>query len=91
MQLQGTPVRPDTYVGAEKLSLLFGEDKAEDDELNLAWDDHIRKLKGGLNHVAYGMVPFVPLYAAAGNLLQFGRLCSDGQVGISLKPSSLSF
>ncbi|GAQ86127.1 Protein kinase-like domain containing protein [Klebsormidium nitens] len=88
---QGTPVRPDTHLVAEKLSLFFGEDKVEDDELKDVWDDHVRKLKGGLNHVAYGRVPFVPVYAAAGNLLQFGRLCSDGQVGISLKPSGLSF
>jgi hypothetical protein len=77
----GTIVRPDTHLVTEKLSLLFGEDKEANDELTEAWKDHRRKLKGGLNPVAYGRVPFIPLYAAAGDLIQFGRLTSDGQVG----------
>ncbi|KAL0050155.1 hypothetical protein WJX82_005297 [Trebouxia sp. C0006] len=75
------PARVDTVGTARGLSLVFGEDKAYKDRgLEQAWGDLKLKLKSGFPALFYGHIPYLPVYAAAGVQIQFGRLLPNGVV-----------
>lgn len=77
------PARVDTVGTARGLSLVFGEDKAYKDRgLEQAWADLKLKLKSGFPALFYGHIPYLPVYAAAGVQIQFGRLLPNGVVCI---------
>ncbi len=57
-----------------------GEEKVQGD-LRGALDDLKVKFAGGLNAIFYKDVPYLPVYIAAGSVVQFGILKPDGQVG----------
>lgn len=61
--------------------MALGEEKADD--LREAWADLDAKLAGGLNPLFYKDVPFLPIYIAAGSVVQFGFLKPDGRVSLS--------
>ena len=45
-----------------------------------ARSDLVAKLEGGLNPTFYGDVPFLPMYIAAGSMVQFGIVMPHGEV-----------
>jgi hypothetical protein len=69
----------DTVITAGGLSVLFGEDKIAEG-LEAAWADLEGYLGKGFSALFYGATRFLPVYAAAGDNLQFGRLWHNGTV-----------
>ena len=60
--------------------MLFSEAKARGKTLDAAWSDHERKLHSGFPKLFYGTIPVLPVFAIAGDLLQWGMLQPSGQV-----------
>ena len=56
--------------------MALGEEK---DSLREALANLVTKLVGGLNPLFYRDVPFLPVYIAAGSLVQFGVMLPSGQ------------
>jgi len=73
-----------TVANAFRLSLLFGEDKVVNRQgLEQSWTDLETKLASGYPALFYGRIPYLPIYAAAGVHIQFGRLMPHGQVSVT--------
>ena len=69
--------RPYFICIVQQLLMALGEEK---DFLREALADLVTELVGGLNLLFYKDVPFLPVYIAAGSLVQFGFvLCLDRQ------------
>ena len=71
----------DTVASAFQLSLLFGKDKVLSRQgLQHFWKDLETKLASGYPALFYGRILYLPICAAAGVHIQFGRLMPHGQV-----------
>ena len=68
---------PDFICIVQQLLMALGEEKS--DSLHDALADLVAKLVGGLNPLFYRDVPFLPVYIAAGSLVQFGVVLPSGQ------------
>jgi ABC-type protease/lipase transport system fused ATPase/permease subunit len=80
IEMQGDS-RPDFICVVQSLLMAAGEEKVQGD-MKGALKDLQQKFVGGLNAIFYKDVPYLPVYIAAGSIIQFGILKPDGQVHI---------
>ena len=64
----------------QRLLLFVGEEKAARVGRLAALPDLVAKLKSGLPPLFYQDIPYMPVYAAAGDEIQFGFLRANGTV-----------
>ena len=64
----------------QRLLLFVGGEKAARVGRFAAQQDLVAKLKNGLPPLFYQDIPYMPLYAAAGDEIQFGFLMNNGTV-----------
>ena len=81
--------RPDMIIITEGLLMFYGEEKPENME-GQALDDAARKFRYGLSPLFYGSIPYLPLYIATGNLVQFHLLLADGSVSSHMLLAALA-
>ena len=71
--------RVDTVANAFRLSLFFGQNKVlKQQGLEQSWKDLETKLASGYPALFFRRIPYLPIYAAAGVHIQFGRLMPHG-------------
>lgn len=81
--LQGL-TRPDLIVIIDRLLLFIGEEKASGVTIRKALLDIRTKMSEGLPPLFYQGIPYMPVYAAAGDEIQFGFVLADGEVRAAL-------
>lgn len=79
MHVQGN-TRPDMVCVVQDLLIAVGEEKLAGQSA-AAVRDLQSKLGGGLPSLYYYNVPYIPVYIAHGNMVQFGILRASGKVG----------
>jgi hypothetical protein len=72
--------RPDLIVCVQRLLLFVGEEKQQVVGTSAAVQDIQRKMRNGLSPLFYGNIPYMPVYAAAEDQIQFGFVQANGQV-----------
>jgi hypothetical protein len=81
VQSSGTGyARPDFIITASGLSAAFAECKRHGTAIDVAWQDIINKCSDGFPQLFYQSVPYLPLFVATGDILQFGILWQSGKV-----------
>ena len=64
----------------QRLLLFIGEEKKAGVGRDLAQRDIMMKLQGGLPPLFYRDIPYMPVYVAAGDHIQFGFVLANGKV-----------
>ena len=64
----------------QRLLLFIGKEEKAGVGRALAQRDIMMKLQGGLPPIFYRDIPYMPVYAAAGDHIQFGFVLADGKV-----------
>ena len=64
----------------QRLLLFIGEEKKAGVGRDLAQRDIMMKLQGGLPPLFYRDIPYMPVYAAEGDHIQFGFVLANGKV-----------
>jgi hypothetical protein len=64
----------------QKLLLFIGEEKQQTVGRSASIRDIQRKMQNGLSPLIYGSIPYMPIYAAAEDEIQFGFVQANGQV-----------
>ena len=73
--------RPDLTVSINRLLLFVGEERARTEGIHRAVHDIESEMDQGLPPMYYRDIPYMPVYAAAGDEIQFGLVLANGQVG----------
>ena len=63
-----------------RLLLFIGEEKAASVGRQEALYDIMRKMQQGLPHLFYQDIPYMPVYVAAEDNIQFGFVLASGEV-----------
>ena len=66
----------------QRLLLFVGEEKKAGVGRDLAQKDIMDKLQGGLPPLFYRYIPYMPVYAAEGDHIQFGFVLAKGKVRV---------
>ena len=64
--------------------MFIGEEKVGNVGIHKALGDIRSKLGQGLPPLFYQDIPYMPVYAAAGDEIQFGFVLANGEVGAAL-------
>ena len=64
----------------QRLLLFVGEEKKAGVGRDLAQQDIMAKLRGGLPPLFYRHIPYMPVYTAEGDHIQFGFVRANGKV-----------
>ena len=81
MQSSGAGLaQPDFVVTAEGLSMAFAECKRHGVLGDVAWKDIKGYCGAGFPRLFYQAMPYLPLFIATGNMMQFGILWQNGKV-----------
>ena len=82
--------RPTLTVSIDGLVLFIGKERASSTRLHIATSrgysvcDIESDMKDGLPPIFYQDIPYIPVYAAAGDEIQFGLLLANGEVRATL-------